>query len=70
MVRKAGFYKVLVTELGPPFWTIGLWEVYSGFGDENGYWKFADGDGHDTGSGFRVVEVNEEMIMVDREYKD
>lgn len=64
---EPGFYKVLVQELGPPFWTIGLWFDYGG--GMTKHWKFADGDGDEMGSGFTVLKVEEKIIMKDREYE-
>lgn len=64
-LRKVGFYKVTVKEHGPPFETIGLWQDYG----SSQAWLFAEGDGSEMGASFTVIEVNEEMIMLDRVYE-
>jgi len=65
--REEGFYKIKVTEFGPPFWTIGLYQHY---GKDMACWRFAEGDGDEMSSSFNVLEIDEKMIMKDRIYEE
>lgn len=66
-MRKEGFYKVKVQELGSPFWTIGLWNEGC---TTDGYWQFADGDGDEFGSSFTILEIDENLIFTHRDYEN
>lgn len=64
-MREDGYYKVLVKEFGPPFWTIGLFETGN---FKKGCWLFAEGCGYEAWGDFEILEVIEQLIAPPREY--